>query len=146
MGLDQKAVSTCKKRFGKTFIFTDRTDLTALEVAQAYTDRNEVERLFGEMNDPLSVPFRPVRHWTDQKIAVHAFICILGRLLLKLLQLKLKEQGTALSLEIIKDELASVKLGLWVTRSGKLFKIVSERSKLQEKMFGILSLQNVTST
>jgi transposase len=145
VGLDPKAVTTYKKRFGKTLIFTDRTDLTALEVAQAYTDRNEVERLFGEMNDPLSVPFRPVRHWTDQKIAVHAFICILGLLLLKLLQLKLKKQGIALSLEIIKDELSSVQLGLWVTRSGKLFKIVSDKSKLQTKMFGILSLQNVAS-
>jgi transposase len=145
VGLDQKAVTTYKKRFGKTLIFTDRTDLSALEVAQAYTDRNEVERLFGEMNDPLSVPFRPVRHWTDQKIAVHAFICILGLVLLKLLQLKLKEQGIALSLEIIKDELSCLKLGLCVTRSGKLFKIVSDRSKLQKKMYGILSLQNVTS-
>jgi transposase len=145
VGLDQKAASNYKKRFGKTLIFTDRTDLTALEVAQAYTDRNEVEQLFGEMNDPLSVPFRPVRHWTDQKIAVHAFICILGLLLLKLLQLKLKKQGIRLSLEIIKDELSSMQLGLWVTRSGKLFKIVSDRSKLQEKIFGILSLQNVAS-
>jgi len=145
VGLDQKAVTTYKKRFGKILIFTDRIDLSTLEVAQAYTDRNEVEQLFGEMNDPFNVPFRPVRHWTDQKIAVHAFICILGLLLLKLLQLKLKEQGITLSLEIIKDELSSVELGLWVTRSGKLFKIVSDLSKLQEKLFRILSLQNIAS-
>jgi transposase len=145
VGLDQKAVSTYRKRFGKTLVFTDRNDLTAVEVVQAYTDRNEVERLFGEMNDPMTVPFRPVRHWTDQKIAVHAFICILGLLLLKLLQLKLKQQGISLSLEIIKDELSSVQLGLWVTRSGKLFKIISDKSKLQAKMFSLLSLQNVAS-
>jgi transposase len=145
VGLDQKAVRTYEKRFGKTLIFTDRTDLTDVQVAQAYTDRNEVERLFAEMNDPMAVPFRPVRHWTDQKIVVHAFICILGLLLLKLLQLKLKEQNISLSLEIIKDELSSVQLGLWVTRSGKLFKIISDKSKLQTKMFAILSLQNVTT-
>jgi transposase len=98
------------------------------------------------MNDPLTVPFRPVRHWTDQKIVVHAFICILGLLLLKLLQLRLKEQGISLSLEIIKDELSPVQLGLWVTRSGKLFKIVSDRSKLQTKMFAILSLQKIETS
>jgi transposase len=140
VGLDQQAVGAYKKRFGKTLIFTDRTDLTALQVAQSYTDRNEVEQLFGEMNDPMTVPFRPVRHWTDHKIVVHAFICIFGPL-----QLKLQQQGISLSLEIIKDELSSVQLGLWVTRSGKLFKIVSDRSKLQAKMFDILSLQNVAS-
>ena len=145
VALDQKAATTYEKRFGKTLIFTDRTDLTPLEVAQAYTDRNEVERLFGEMNDPMTVPFRPVRHWTDQKIAVHAFIRILGLLLLKLLQLGLKEQGIVLSLEIIKDELSTISLGLWVTRSGKLFKIISERSKLQKKIFAILSLQKIAS-
>jgi len=145
VGLDQKAVRIYTKRFGKTLVFTDRDDLTAVQVAQAYTDRNEIEQLFGEMNDPMTVPFRPVRHWTDQKIVVHAFICILGLLLLKLLQLKLKDQGISLSLEIIKDELSSVHLGLWVTRSGKLFKIISDRSKLQTKMSCILSLPNVAS-
>jgi len=97
------------------------------------------------MNDPMTVPLRPVRHWTDQKIVVHAFICILGLLLLKLLQLGLKEQGIVLSLEIIKDELSTISLGLWVTRSGKLFKIISDRSKLQEKMFAILSQQKIAS-
>jgi len=145
VGLDLKAMRVYKKRFGKTLIFTDRNDLTAEQVVQAYRDRNEVEQLFAEMNDPMTVPFRPVRHWTDQKIVVHAFICILGLLLLKLLQLKLKEQRIALSLEIIKDELSPVQLGLWVTRSGKLFKIVSDRSKLQAKMFAILSLQKIAT-
>jgi transposase len=145
VGLDQKAVRAYKKRFGKTLIFTDRNDLTAEQVVQAYRDRNEVEQLFGEMNDPMTVPFRPVRHWTDQKIVVHAFICILGLLLLKLLQLKLKDQGISLSLEIIKDELSPLHLGLWVTRSGKLFKIVSDRSKLQAKMFCILSLHKIAT-
>jgi len=145
VGLDQKAVRVYKKRFGKTLIFTDRNDLTAEQVVQTYRDRNEVEQLFGEMNDPMTVPFRPVRHWTDQKIVVHAFICILGLLLLKLLQLKLKEQGISLSLEIIKDELSPLHLGLWVTRSGKLFKIISDRSKLQTKMFSILALHKIAA-
>jgi transposase len=145
VGLDQKAVKSYTNRFGKTLVFTDRTDLTPLQAAQAYTDRNEVERLFGEMNDPMTAPFQPVRHWTDQKIVVHAFICILGLLLFKLLQLRLKETGITLSLELIKDELSCVQLGLWVTRSGKLLKIISDRSKLQAQMFATLSLQNVAS-
>lgn len=145
VGLDQKAVHVYTKRFGKTLIFTDRNDLSAQEVAQAYTDRNEVERLFGEMNDPMTVPFQPVRHWTDQKIVVHAFICILGLLLLKLLQLKLKQDGITLSLELIKDELSSIHLGLWVSRSGKLLKLISEQSKLQARMFDLLAVQNVAS-
>jgi transposase len=145
VGLDRKAVRNYTQRFGKTLIFTDRADLSAQEVAQAYTDRNEVERLFGEMNDPMTVPFQPVRHWTDQKIVVHAFICILALLLLKLLQLRLKQNGITLSLELIKDELSSVQLGLWITRSGKLIRLLSDESKLRTTMLEILSLQNVLS-
>jgi len=145
VGLDQKSVRNYTQRFGKTLIFTDRADLSAQEVAQAYTDRNEVERLFGEMNNPMTVPFQPVRHWTDQKIAVHAFICILGLLLLKFLQFRLKQNGITLSLELLKDELSSVQLGLWITRSGKLIRLLSDRSKLRTRMFEILSLQYVVS-
>ena len=42
-------------------------------------------------------------------------------------------------------ELSSLSLRLWVTRSGKLFKIISDRSKLQEKLFAILALQKIAS-
>jgi transposase len=145
VGLDQKAVRGYTKQFGKTLIFTDRTDLSAQEVAQADTDRNEVERLVREMNDPMTVPFQPVRPWSDQKIVVHAFICILGLLLLKLLQPKLKQDGITLSLELIKDELSSVELGLWGSRSGTLLKLISEQSKLQARMLHLLGIKNVAS-
>lgn len=70
---------------------------------------------------------------------MHAFTCILGLLLLTLLQLRLRKQGILLSLEIIKDELSDLSLRLWVTASGKLFKIISDRSKLQAKMFVLSS-------
>jgi transposase len=141
--LDQSAVKAYRKRFGKNLIFTDREDLPAKDIVQAYRDRNEVEQVFGEMNDPETVPFQPVRHWTDQKIVIHAFICILGLLLFKLLQLKLKRQGITLSLAIIKDELDPIHLQLFVSRSGKLFKIISDRSKLRANMFDLFSLQKI---
>jgi len=145
VGLDQRAVRVYRKRFGKNLIFTDRHDLSVIDVVQAYRDRDEVERVFGEMNDPETVPFQPVRHWTDQKIVIHAFICILGLLLLKLLQLKLKRQGITLSLAIIKEELAPVHLQIFVSQSGKLLKIISDRSKLQAQMFDLLSLEKTAS-
>jgi transposase len=143
--LDQSAVRAYKKRFGKNLIFTDREDMSAIDVVQAYRDRNEVERIFGEMNDPETVPFQPVRRWTDNKIVIHAFICILGLLLLKLLQLRLKQDGITLSLHIIKDELSPLHMQLFVSRSGKLSKIISDRSKLQARMFDLFSLEKIAA-
>ncbi|MFC1833558.1 IS1634 family transposase [Thermodesulfobacteriota bacterium] len=145
VGLDQPAVRAYKKRFGKNLIFTDRQDLPVGDVVQCYRDRDEVERVFGEMNDPETVPFQPVRHWTDQKIVMHAFICILGLLLLKLLQLKLERDGIRLSLVLIKDELSPLHLQIFVSRSGKLFKIISDRSKLQSRMFDLFGMANIAS-
>lgn len=142
---DQREVRIYKKRFGKNLIFTDRFDLSTTEVVQAYRDRNEVENLFAEMNDPHVCPLRPVRHWTDQKIVIHAFICLLGLLLLKLLALKLKEEKVVLSLAIIKDELSSVGMEIFVTRARHMFKIISQQSKLQATIYRVLSLQNVAT-
>jgi transposase len=145
VSLDHTAVRAYRQRFGKNLIFTDREEMPVTDVVRAYRDRNEVERIFCEMNDPETVPFQPVRHWTDQKIVIHAFICILGLLLLKLLQLKLKRTGITLSLHIIKDELSPVHLHLFVTRSGSLTKIISDRSKLQARMFDLCSLAKIAS-
>ena len=50
-----------------------------------------------------------------------------------------------LRLKLLKDELVSIQMGLCVTSSGKLFKISSDGSKLWEKIFCILYLQNVAS-
>jgi hypothetical protein len=40
------------------------------------------------------------RQWTNQKIVIHAFICLVGLFLLKL-----KREGITLSLAIVKDKL-----------------------------------------
>jgi hypothetical protein len=55
------------------------------------------------------------------------------------------QPGIVLSLEIIKDQLAPISLQLFVTRTRKLFKILSDRSTLQATMFRIFSLKNGAS-
>lgn len=141
--LNQKAVKGYAQRFGKTIYFTDREDFSALEVVESYRDRNEVEELFKEMNDPQLVPFRPVYHWTDQKIIVHAFICVLGLLLFRLLQLKAKQGGIDLTLEVLKEELMDVQSHIYVTVHGQIYNVISKTSPIQSKLFRIYQLHEV---
>jgi len=43
---------------------------------------------------------RPQLHWTDQKIKVHTFICLLGLLLTEILRKKVHDAGIKMSLDL----------------------------------------------
>ena len=47
-------------------------------ILAAYRGQSEIEACFRLMNDWDYMHFRPVFHWTDQKIRVHAFYCMLA--------------------------------------------------------------------
>lgn len=96
---DSKAIRRYKKRFSKNIIFTTNLKMEPVEIIQCYRDRNEVEEIFGQMNDPQSTSLRPIYHWTDQKIIIHAFICIIGLLLLKILEHKIRKLNDARKIE-----------------------------------------------
>jgi len=51
---------------------------------------------------------RPTFHWTDQKLRVHAFYCVLVLLLLNLLRRKLAKAGIPLSVVKMMDTLTDI--------------------------------------
>jgi transposase len=61
------------------------------------------------MKDPQFVSWRPLRHWTDQKVRVHAFYCVLALLLAALLRRTLAHQGIALSITHMLETLSQIK-------------------------------------
>jgi transposase len=64
--------------FGKRILFTNRDDWPAADVVAAYRSQNEVESGFRQMKDPRVVSFGPMHHWSDSKIRVHVFYCVLA--------------------------------------------------------------------
>jgi len=85
-----------EERFGLQIVMTDRDDLSTAELILAYRGQSRVERSFREMKDPESCSVRPQYHWTDQKLKVHAFCCVVGYLLLKLLERQARQAGLPL--------------------------------------------------
>jgi transposase len=61
------------------------------------------------MKSPHFVSWRPLHHWTDQKIRVHAFYCVLALLLSSLLRRTLAHQGVDLSIVKMLETLSKVK-------------------------------------
>lgn len=82
-----------EERFGLRIVMTDRDDLSTAEIITAYRGQARAERAFREMKDPETCSLRPQYHWTDQKLHVHAFCCVLAYLLLKLLERDARRAG-----------------------------------------------------
>ena len=61
------------------------------------------------MKNPHFVSWRPLHHWTDQQIRVHAFYYVLALLLSSLLRRTLAQQGIELSVVKIFETLEGIK-------------------------------------
>jgi transposase len=82
-----------QEQFGLRVLMTDRHELSPADLIVAYRGQSRAERSFREMKDPATCSVRPQYHWTDQKIQVHAFCCVVGYLLLKLLERRARQAG-----------------------------------------------------
>lgn len=94
---------------GKTILFTDNADWTDVEIVRAYRGQAAVEAAFARMKDPYHICLRPQHHWTDQKVEVHVFICVLALMLCSLLQRELHQRGIAKSIPDILDTLGRIR-------------------------------------
>lgn len=82
-----------EEQFGLRVLMTDRDDLSTADLIGAYRGQSRAERSFREMKDSETCSIRPQYHWTDQKLQVHAFCCVVGYLLLKLLERRARQGG-----------------------------------------------------
>jgi len=87
-----------RTQLGKTILFTDNDDWTDEEIILAYRSQHHVEDAFRQMKHPHYLGWSPMFHWTDSKIRVHAFTCVLALTLSSLLQRTLHQRGVDLSL------------------------------------------------
>ena len=83
---------------GKTILFTDNDTWTNEEIVAGYRAQYHIESAFRDMKNPHFLGWSPMFHWTDSKIRVHAFYCVLALTLISLLQRTLHQQGLNLSM------------------------------------------------
>lgn len=97
------------KELGKTALFTDRDDFTNEEIVNAYRSAWHVESSFKQLKDTSHLTVRPIFHWTDEKIKVHIFTCVMAYRLCCLLRKELSGHGIELSINKMLDEIASMR-------------------------------------
>jgi len=95
---------------GRLVLMTDRHDWSTTEIIRAYRSQADIEAVFAHLKDPHHLALRPQYHWTDQKLHVHVFTCVLGYLLARLLHLRARAAGAPhKSPEALLDALARVR-------------------------------------
>ena len=94
---------------GKTLLFTDNDQWTDAQIVRGYRAQHHVETGFRCMKDPHHISLRPQHHWTDQKIEVHVFCCVLALMLCSLLRHELLRKGIDLSIPVMLEELGKIR-------------------------------------
>jgi transposase len=78
--------------FGLRILITDRAEWSTAQIIEAYRGQSKVEAAFRDLKDPRMLSTRPQFHWTDQKLHVHAFMCVTAYLLVTLLHRRAKQK------------------------------------------------------
>jgi transposase len=137
----------CRVQFGKTILFTDNADWTEEQIVLAYRSQYHIEDAFKQMKNPHFLGWSPMFHWTDSKIQVHAFYCVLALLLTSLLQRELAGKGEPLSINRMLEELGGIRetLVVYPRRQGQkqppTATCLTHMTPLQQRLFSLLSLQ-----
>jgi transposase len=140
-----------KTLLGKTLLFTDNDDWTDAEIVRGYRAQHHVETGFRCMKDPHHISLRPQHHWTDQKIEVHVFCCVLALMLCSLLRRELQQRGLDHSIPEMLDQLGKIReVGVVYPakdkrRSPTIQMTLSRMSKEQQALYKALNLARYLS-
>ena len=136
--------------FGKTLLFTDRSDWSDEQIVAAYRSQAKIEDAFKQMKDPHFVSWRPLLHWTDQKVQVHAAYCVFALLLSALLHREVRRADPHLApaFDTLMESLAQIQGVIDIPRGGDRKRTVpvsirlTRRDPDQERLFQLLGLQH----
>jgi transposase len=107
--LDHDALTELHERtFGRSLLLTDRHDWSDAEIIAAYHALNRNEQAIRRAKNADYLAARPIYHWTDQKIRVHLFCCVLALLLTHTIWQRASEAGIPASPERLLDALAEL--------------------------------------
>ena len=105
--------------FGKRILVTNRAEWSSEEIVLAYRGQHQVEAVFRQTKDDEHLAIRPQYHWTDHKIQVHTFVCLLALLLARMVEREARRRGRTEGLSGLLELLGRVRLAMVLRPSGK---------------------------
>jgi len=139
-------------RLGRTVLLTNRLDWTAEQVVAGYSGQQQIEQVFRGLKDGEWLEWGPMYHWTDQKIRVHAFYCMLGISLLQYIRKQAQAAWPGLSLEQLLEQLQQIEQYtlLYPPQGDKgpnrVATVLSKQTLVQQRLAEELGLDQLCST
>jgi transposase len=111
--INKERLESIEEELGYRILMTNRHEWASAEIIDSYHGQSAVESAFKKMKNPFHLALRPQFHWTDQKIIVHNFICVLGYQLASILlrEARLKANFTG-SMNTLLTTLDNVRLSV----------------------------------
>ena len=144
--LDEKVIEKEKRMDGIFVLLTNRNDLEISKVVESYKNLKEVEMLFDDLKNFVDI--RPVRHWLEERVKSHVFICLLSLLLKRVFEINcLQSKAVTEPLE----EISKVKLIKYEVKfsskenRGKTLMNITNVNPIQKKYFKLIGIKNPMS-
>lgn len=106
--LNELVLAKEEKLDGKYVICCTDIEMSAKEILLAYRDKDKAEKAFRCIKCFIEV--RPIRHWKDNRVKSHIFLCVLAYLLEKILEYRLELNGLKMTAEEALNELSGIKM------------------------------------
>ena len=119
--LDQDKLAAMEDKLGYRILMTDRHNWSTAKIIQAFYGQSFVEQAFKNIKNPYHLSLKPQHHWTEQKIHVHYFMCVLGYLMSTLIWKQAREKiAYNGNLDNLLDSLTNIRLAALIqTQQGR---------------------------
>ena len=140
-----------ERLFGKRILFTNRDHWPIAEVVAAYRCQSDAEFGFRQLKDPHVVSFSPMHHWTDQKIRVHLFTCVLALAVAHLMRRTAAKAGLHLSVRELLEQLEGIGETVLLHHGGgkgrpRAQRLLTDMSDTQQRLFDLFGLHRYAPT
>ena len=136
--------------FGKRIVFTDRDEWSIADVVAAYRSQSEIEADFRQMKDRLVVSFSPMFHWTEQKIRVHVFYCVLALMVARLMARETERAKMPMSVRMLLSHLGGIEetMLLYQGERGRprARRMLTEMDPMQVRLYDLFGLDEFAPT
>ena len=140
------------QRLGRTVLLTNRMDWTAEQVVAGYSGQQQIERVFRGLKDGDWLGWGPMYHWTDSKIRVHAFYCMLGVSLLQYVHRQSQTAWPDLTVEQLLEQLSPIQQFILLypplgdKGPNRVATVLSKQTLAQQALASSLGLDQLSST
>jgi transposase len=136
------------ERLGRTLLLAVKTHGDAKDIIDTYRSLTRIEDAFKNMKNVDFLRWQPAYHWTDQKLHVHGFYCVLALFLATLARKVAVQAGLDLTLPALLDELSAIREVAVIYPQGTLAHrkdhvTLSRMSPTQRKLANALDIAQV---